>query len=216
MKGLLIKDWKLMKAQRSFLLLIAVIGVWLTVFSENPTFGIGYMSLIGAILSLSSISYDEFDNGSAFLFTLPITRRGYVREKFVFCLLMGGGMWLAATALGLLGQAVRGGSMGQVLQSALVTLPALLVVVAVMLPIQLRFGGEKGRIVVFAVVGLVVIVSLVWERISEAASLNAGAALAALGALGPGTLLLAAAVLIAAALAASYGASLAIMRKKQF
>ena len=33
---------------------------------------------------MSSISYDEFDNGNAFLFSLPITRKDYVLEKYIF------------------------------------------------------------------------------------------------------------------------------------
>ena len=81
MKGLLIKDFRLMKVQKSFFLLIAVIGVWGTLLSENVTSAIGFLTFVMSLFSVSSISYDEFDNGNAFLFSLPITRTTYVVEK---------------------------------------------------------------------------------------------------------------------------------------
>lgn len=45
--------------------------------------------MICSMFSLSTISYDEFDNGNAFLFSLPITRKGYVIEKYIFGIMLG-------------------------------------------------------------------------------------------------------------------------------
>ena len=74
MKGLLIKDFRLMKVQKNFLTLITVIGVFMALFSENVSYTIGFISFIFSLFSISSISYDELDNGNAFLFSLPVTR----------------------------------------------------------------------------------------------------------------------------------------------
>lgn len=68
MKGLLIKDFKLMMMQKNFFLSIIAIAVVLTVFVKNPSFIIGYLTFIGSVFTLSTISYDEFDNGNAFYF----------------------------------------------------------------------------------------------------------------------------------------------------
>ena len=89
MKGLLIKDFKLMMMQKNFFLSIIAIAVVLTVFVKNPSFIIGYLTFIGSVFTLSTISYDEFDNGNAFLFSLPITRKLYALEKYVFGFLTG-------------------------------------------------------------------------------------------------------------------------------
>ena len=89
MKGLLIKDFKLMMMQKNFFLSIIAIAVVLTVFVKNPSFIIGYLTFIGSVFTLSTISNDEFDNGNAFLFSLPITRKLYALEKYVFGFLTG-------------------------------------------------------------------------------------------------------------------------------
>ena len=91
MKGLMIKDLKLMKAQKNFFLLILAVAVGMILFSEDVTFGLGFLTFVVSLFTLSTISYDEFDNGNAFLFSLPITRQTYVFEKYSLSLLLGGG-----------------------------------------------------------------------------------------------------------------------------
>ena len=89
MKGLLIKDFRLIKVQKNFLFLIGAIGIGLALLSENTVYTIGFISFIFSMLSISTISYDELDNGNAFLFSLPVTRKTYTIEKYCFGLFMG-------------------------------------------------------------------------------------------------------------------------------
>ena len=62
---------------------VVFIAVLLAVVTGNTFFIISYMTFVASLFTLTSISYDEFDNGNAFLFSLPITRRMYVKEKSV-------------------------------------------------------------------------------------------------------------------------------------
>lgn len=89
MKGLLIKDFKLLKGQKNFFMAITAISIIMIIVSPGTSFPIGFLGFVGALFSLSSISYDEFDNGNAFLFSLPITRKDYVLEKYIFGLILG-------------------------------------------------------------------------------------------------------------------------------
>ena len=89
MKGLLIKDFKLLKGQKNFFMTITAISIIMIIVSPGTSFPIGFLGFVGALFSLSSISYDEFDNGNAFLFSLPITRKDYVLEKYIFGLISG-------------------------------------------------------------------------------------------------------------------------------
>lgn len=54
---------------------------------------VGYCTMFGMLFTVNTISYDEFDHGYLFLFTLPVTRKDYVLEKYVFMMLCGGGFW---------------------------------------------------------------------------------------------------------------------------
>ena len=83
MKAMLIKDWKLMKGQKQF---IFILFIFLAVFgatSNNLGFLISYMTLMATIFSISTISYDEYNNGMVYLLALPISRRKYVEEKYL-------------------------------------------------------------------------------------------------------------------------------------
>lgn len=102
MKGLLVKDFKLMMLQRNFFLLILVIVIGMMAFTDDVVFPLGFLSFVVSLFTLSTISYDDFDNGNAFLFTLPITRNDYVIEKYSLGLLFGCVAWILATVLGVI------------------------------------------------------------------------------------------------------------------
>lgn len=84
MKGLLVKDFSLMKMQKNFFITILGIAAFMTVFLKNISFPMGFLPMVISLFTLSTISYDEFDNGNAFLFTFPITRKTYVTENIVW------------------------------------------------------------------------------------------------------------------------------------
>ncbi len=60
MKGLLIKDFKLLKGQKNFFMAITAISIIMIIVSPGTSFPIGLLGFVGALFSLSSISYHEF------------------------------------------------------------------------------------------------------------------------------------------------------------
>lgn len=169
MKGLLIKDFKLLKTQKNFFVVMIVISVGLALFSEDLSFPIGFSTFVFSLFSLSSISYDEFDNGSPFLFSLPITRADYVTEKYTFGLILAFGAWLCSTLLVLIAASARGVvSFTDLLLTALLILPFLFLLLSIMLPIQLKFGGEKGRIALIGAIGAIFLAAFLVIQIAQA------------------------------------------------
>lgn len=154
MKGLLMKDLKLIKVQKNGVMLIFAVAVLMILRTENYTFAIGYMTFIGALFALTTISYDEENNGNAFLFSLPISRNGYVMEKYVLGLLLGGFCWLFGTLLTTVAVTMKDAALlPDLFGMALLMLPFLFGLLAVMFPFQLKFGGERGRIAIMAAIG---------------------------------------------------------------
>ena len=161
MKGLLIKDFKLMLMQKNFFIIIIVVACLISISSQDPTFMIGFITLILSLFTVSTISYDEFDNGNAFLFTLPITRTSYVMEKYCLGLLAGCGTWIFATILGMIATVFKGTlTITDLIMIALLILPIMIVIQAIMLPFQLKFGGEKGRIAMIGAFGILAIIGI--------------------------------------------------------
>jgi len=58
--------------------------VLFTTAYTNFAFIIAYITVMVGILTLTTISYDEFENGMGYLFMLPVSRREYVGEKYLF------------------------------------------------------------------------------------------------------------------------------------
>ena len=79
MKGLLVKDFRLLLSQKAYYMAVFLVAIVLATSTGSPNFVVGYLAMLCMMFALSSISYDEFDNGNAFLFCLPISRNGYVR-----------------------------------------------------------------------------------------------------------------------------------------
>ena len=218
MKGLLIKDVKLLKNQKQFFLVICIIGTLFLVTSNDPSFVITYMTLMFSIFTLSTISYDEHDNGAAYLFKLPISRQSYTMEKYVFGLITTMLAWGVFTAASLGETYYRQIEIDlrQGLVIAVTYLAVALLLLAITIPIQFKFGAERSRIALIAVVGCAVLVAYAAAKIFEAFHIDLSAVIDRVAEMTPGVFL---AFLCAAAVAVigiSYSISLRIVKKKQF
>lgn len=157
MKALFIQDIRYMLTQKSFLVLIALVGIVLALTqNDNYIFVIGYLGFMGMITGMMSVTMDDQSNGLTFLFSLPIDRRVYVREKYIFIVLMGVSFSIFATALCLLFRvfAEYKAPLDEILATSLGTLFVMLLFVCFMLPLQLKFGAERARLASFIAIGL--------------------------------------------------------------
>ena len=166
MKGLLIKDFKLMQMQKRFFLLILLVGVVITFSSYDVAFTTGFMAFVSSLFSISSIRYDEFDNGNSFLFSLPISRRTYAVEKYIFGAILGCCAWMLAVILTTLVGFFKGIYPDtEMWLSAAFILAIMFMILALMLPFQLKFGGERGRIALIVCLVLVSVLGTLAELI---------------------------------------------------
>lgn len=216
MTGLLVKDLKLMMSQKNSLLMIGAMAVVIAVSMKDPNFVITYLTFIGVMYSMNTLSYDEFDNGNAFLFSLPITRKGYVIEKYTFGLLGGGLLWLTGVGLSYAAGVVRGNfNIEEMLLNAAVALPLMLFLLSFLLPVELKFGAEKARIMIIVIAGILFGLGVAVVKAGIAMDLDL---LAWTGKIEENPKLAAAAVITATviALGISCRISIGIMNKKEF
>ena len=214
MKGLFVKDLKLMMLQKNFLLLILAIVIGMMIFTDDVIFPLGFLSFIVSLFTVSTISYDDFDNGNAFLFTLPITRNHYVSEKYFLGLLLGCMAWVLATVLGIITTVLKDTlPITDLVQS----LPIMIVVQAIMLPFQLKFGGDKGRIAMIGAFGGLAVITLVIVKGAEAIfNIDLVSLLDNMPTVSMGVLIAIAIIIALLMLLVSMKISLSIMNKKEF
>ena len=206
MKALLIKDFAYIR--RSKLLGIVLILAGVFAFSGN-NFAVTYLGIMSATMVQTSFSYDEYQGGMKYILTLPITRKQYVQSKYLLALVLG----MIGTGIGMLVQMLPLMT-GEATKEVFVLIPTsgmtVLLLSAVNIPMLLRFGAERGRllaaatlIAVIVVVGAAVVVPMKMLGISPG-DVDVWMACGVLS------------VVVAMALLISYFVSLRIIEKKEY
>lgn len=116
------------------------------------------------MMVLGTISSDEYDKSSAFFMTMPIDRAMYAKEKYVFSFVCSLAGWLFATVLCVILQSSHG---MDVLAQAAVIFLVMSFFQFVILPVQLKFGGDNGRMVLLGIVAVVMIAALLLDKITQ-------------------------------------------------
>ena len=155
MRGLMTKDLEFMKENaKAYVAAFAIAFLCFASTSAGPSFLISYVSILIAVIAWNNISNDEMYSSMAYLFTLPFSRREYVKEKYLF----GTGMILLGWALAvIIGCVVNIAGYRSILWEEMIAAAAsglcmALVAVSVMFPVQLKFGSQAGRIALFIMV----------------------------------------------------------------
>jgi hypothetical protein len=156
MLGLLVKDLRIALTRKYALLIILVIALIMGTSMEGP-FIIGYLTMIALMLAVGTIMYDEMDNGYDFMMTMPLTRKSYVREKYLFCLLSALVAWLVGAILTCAAYIIRqnASALLEDIPISLVLIPVLFILPAVMIPLQLKLGAERSRIATYIIFGFI-------------------------------------------------------------
>lgn len=216
MLGLLEKDLRLTLARKQTLLIFFVVALIMGI-SMDGSFIVAYLTMLATILAVGTISYDEFDNGFAFLMTLPFERKTYVLEKYLFSLLLAAAAWCVGAILFCVGSGIRhnAANLTEELPMLVAVLPVMYLTAAVMIPLQLKYGAEKSRIVLLILFGVIAILIYSGNKIIDGSNALAGLA-KTLDGTKPAVVLLVLAAACALVTVVSYFWSVHIMEKKEF
>lgn len=159
MKGLLIKEaYMIIKYGRAFLMMILIFAGVSAFQSADEGGGIifaVYPCLLGGLIPMTLISYDEREKWLEYSFTFPYTRKQMVSSKYITGLVCGMLSVLIITVLNAAAGASNLLSLVSMLVSISVISPSIL------LPFVFKFGAEKGRIFYYFIVGAVAGLSVI-------------------------------------------------------
>ena len=152
MRGFLQKDIALLGQNRSLYGIIIVMMIFM-VCVKNESFIIIYSGMMGGFLAMSTISYDDADRGMGFLMTLPSTRKIYTVEKYILgygvsFFLLAAGTVIAAVSSMFRNSGIEKGELMLNLETGVMIVAVIMIV---LVPVQLKFGAENGRIIMAAV-----------------------------------------------------------------
>ena len=165
MKGLLIKDFCLLRNQKRLLPIFALLAVWFTVLHTDG-FAFPFLGMMSTILTASTISYDEVDRSQTALFTLPFERGTYVAEKYVLgAILLAGAMVLGGICTAARQLFAHDVALGSIGLTVALTLCVCAVALGTIIPLRIRFGGDQGRIVLYVAFALVALAVVALSRL---------------------------------------------------
>lgn len=173
-KGLMIKDLRLIFSQmKLFLIIIVVWAIFMTV-SLKGALSVGYIALMFSFITLSTFNYDEAEKGMSYLFTLPIGRKDYIKEKYLLGLMIIVVPALIATLLTCILCVMTNAEREflDYLFSSIITIPAAIVLLVLEIPLYIKFGQEKRRIVTMISIGIMAVCFGMFRSLYEIAGKN--------------------------------------------
>ena len=219
-RGLLEKDFRLFFRQVSSLFLaLAFVALFFTLTEKKTaTFIAIYIPSVMAVYSGNTISYDENGHGYTYLFSLPVNKKIYVREKYIFSFIMtvcGWGIGIICAGITVL---IKPGEFFdlEMLAMELITIFVFQAIAGIVIAIRLRFEGEKGRFVLPITILIIfascyMIGSFVMDNLGLKESISY-----MIGEIGDFEIAIALIVLSLLVWFASYKYSMRVMKKKEF
>ena len=214
MKGLIYKDFVLLRKQLSTYLVFLIVYGGFCIAGVFPiSILVALVAVIGLTVPLSSVATDDAIRWDRYAVSTPVSRRGIVAGKYLFAVLII--LLSSVVTLALMLALLATGLADAPLEEVAFSIPACalltLLLNAVTLPFLLKYGAEKAR-----AVSMVLFVSIFGGSVLVGGLASRGVALPQ----PPDWLLLSGPVLLAALSVAAYlisfAVSLGIYERKEF
>ena len=163
MGGLLLKDlYQIIRYCKVFLL-IAVLFTALAVTNRENIFFVLFLGIIGGMLPMNLLAYDENDKWDIYANTLPYSRAQMVSVKYLIGLILSASLIIFASIFMWAMTDIR----GIIFDVMLLLLTLNLLVTALVLPLTFKFGVAKGRILYYVLLGVGCAVSVAVNKITQ-------------------------------------------------
>ena len=152
MKALFIKDIRIVLKQQRVLIcaFFAVITI-LAFATDNSMYAVAFVLFLVPTMMLTTISYDTFENGMSYIMSLPVSVKDYVTEKYILTVASSLIFNIMATILINVVLSI-GKGVGimplELIVNAMLAQFMVLIYISLVLPVDIRFGTDKGMIIV--------------------------------------------------------------------
>ncbi|MEY9975939.1 ABC-2 transporter permease [Lysinibacillus sp. RC79] len=151
MTALLLKDFmtiqRQIKSQASFLIII----LFMAIFMQKGSLLLAVIVFIVTIQATTAITYDEHSNWDKYANTLPISKGDIVLSKYMLSfLLMIIGLVIALPIVFLMNHFTNNLASAEFFLTFNLTVVLSFCILALLIPIYIKFGAIKGRIALFA------------------------------------------------------------------
>lgn len=160
MKGLLLKDWYIVKKDCRSYIFIGAAFVMLSLASNNNMFFVFYPCLLCGMIPITLLGYDERSRWIQYSGTLPYTKTQIVSAKYLVGLLAQAALLTVTMLLQGIKMTVVGNFVfGELAVMILLMLIVSTVTSSIALPFIFKLGVEKGRTAYYVMIGFVCVAS---------------------------------------------------------
>jgi len=156
MKGLLLKDWYMMKKYCKSYIIIAVAFTALSLASKSNMFFVFYPCLLCGMIPVNLLGYDERSRWMQYSGTMPYTKAQLVSAKYLI------GLFSQIAMLVVMGtaQSIKTAVSGDFIWNDFIVLMLMMLIMATLtssisLPFMFKLGVEKGRTAYYVMIGFV-------------------------------------------------------------
>lgn len=203
MTGLILKDFLNLKRHSKIYFILIIFYFILGIANEDFAMFGSMITVLAAILPITSIAYDEKNNWDRYALTMPISRKDLVLSRYILGVIFLFSAFVITVPLNLI---LGSSSFFENIIASSAILAVGIILMAVIFPVLFKYGVEKGRIfmmlVLFAPTGFIVLLSRLGFTLPDAEAAK--------------VLLYFLPVIAAAAFAVSILISVSIYRKKEF
>ena len=166
MKGLIIKDLLNLSSYKTTLFLILIFCSMGMIGTDAVNFAPTFITVMIGMIVLSTFNYDEASHAEKYIVALPLTRKEIVMSKYVLAIvgnILGGiiGIILTIIIVNVMNVIKPDDLIRLDYQGLLVTVISgifgVALIQAIQIPSVYRFGAEKGRIQMFLLIFLLVL-----------------------------------------------------------
>lgn len=156
MKGLLLKDWYMIKNYCKIYLVIAAVFMAVSLASTDNMFFVFYPCLLCGMIPVNLLGYDERSRWMQYSGTLPYTKSQIVSSKYLIGLLAQLVMMIVTG----IAQGIKMAVLDEFILGEFVVLMIMLLIVSTLtssisLPFIFKLGVEKGRTAYYVMIGFV-------------------------------------------------------------
>ena len=180
-KGLLKKDLYNLASYKTTLIIVVLFCGIAIIGTDAIYWGSVVIGIIVGMISLSTFSYDEMSKSNKYILTLPVTRKEIVLEKYILAIgatILGGILGFIVTLL--VGNVMNYLRPDNLIDINIETLLATSVggmfgislIQSIQIPSIFKWGAEKGRIQMFIVLFVLVIIGAIAGFLLKQAGLS--------------------------------------------
>ena len=118
----------------------------LSIADGDPSFFGGMVSMFAVLVTITTLAYDEKAKWERYALTMPVSRADIVLSKYLLAFLCAAAGTLISTAIG----AILTKDIAAALSDSLAFLSLAMVFSSIVLPLLFKFGVEKGRMLLLA------------------------------------------------------------------